>query len=381
MHNVYHTPAEDRGNWLAAATTHGREATAQAAALSTKPFRVRTIGRFDACAAPGGGEVQLMQTTAGLREAGLDARLWRPWEDSLNHDVDLLHFFGSRQDFLPLVEAARRNGKRVALSTIAWFDWRNAWRESAGWLARGRAAARYAVRAALPGLSSWRRRLYHTADLLLPNSQSEAEQLMRLFEVPAEKIRVVPNGFDERFALADDQAFTRRFGLRDFVLCVGRIEPRKNQLGLIRALRNSGQTLVILGDVVPGHEKYAATCRHEADSNVHFLGALGHNDPLLASAYAACRCLTLVGWYETPGLAALEAAATGTPLVLPRGGCAEEYFGPHAEYVLPHDLKQIHSAVLRAIERPRSAELSRLVADSFTWKQVAVATRAAYELQ
>lgn len=365
----------------ARANAHAGGAHFPVEARRVRSRKVRTVGRFDACTAPGGGEVQLAQTTAALRAAGVDARHWRPWDDSLADDVDLLHFFGSRREFLPLVEAARKQGKRVALSTIAWFDWRNAWREHSGLLSRTCAAARYALRAALPRLPSWRRRLYEAADVLLPNSQAEAEQLIRLFDVPAAKICVVPNGFDARFAHGDPTLFMRRFGLRDFVLCVGRIEPRKNQLGLIRALSGSGHPVVILGDAVPGREAYAEACRAAADENVSFINAIGHDDPLLASAYAACRCLALVGWYETPGLAALEAAATGAPLVLPRGGCAAEYFGPHAEYVMPNDLRRIRDAVTAASARPRSRELAELVAATFTWKQVAAATQAAYELE
>lgn len=359
-------------NRLAASRKPGPEA---------RSLSVRTVGRFDACAAPGGGEIQLAKTTAALAAMGCDARPWRPWEDDSFADIDVLHFFGSRPEFVPLVEAARHRGTRVALSTISWFDWRNTWREPRGLLARTAATARYALRSAMPQWSGWRRRLYEAADVLLPNSQAEAKQLMRLFQVPAAKVRVVPNGFDERFAAADARAFERRFGLRDFVLSVGRIEPRKNQLNLIRALGDSNHTLVIVGDVVPGHEAYGEACRLEAGSNVRFLPAFGHEDPLLASAYAACRCLALVGWYETPGLAALEAAATGTPLVVPQGGCAAEYFGPQAEYVPPGDLKRIRAAIEAAVAKPRSPALAALVAGAFTWNQVAITTRAAYELE
>ena len=112
---------------------------------------------------------------------------------------------------------------------------------------------------------------------------------------------------------------------------------------------------------------------------MQFLAGLNHNDPLLASAYAACGCLTLTSWYETPGLVALEAAMSGTPLVLPRGGCAREYFGDLASYVSPGDEQGIRRAVLDALAAGRSPQLASLVREHFTWRTAAWVTREAYE--
>ncbi|MBL9093948.1 MAG: glycosyltransferase family 4 protein [Planctomycetaceae bacterium] len=343
------------------------------------PRRIRTAARFDAWQAPGGGEIQMAATERYLRALGNDVRAWRPWEDDDLAAGDVVHFFGSRPEFVAPLEALRRRGVATVVSTIAWFDWRNTIREPGRAVKRLAACVRYAARAALPNLNSWRRRLYHSADLLLPNSQAEAEQLLRLFQVPAQRIRVVPNGVDERFAAARPEEFRERFGTEPFVLCPGRIEPRKNQLELVRALRGSGRRLVILGDAVPGQERYAAACRRAADDDTLFLGRLRHDDPLLASAYAACRAVVIPSWFETPSLAALEASLTGTPLVLPRGGCAREYFGSHAEYVGPGNLAALRAAVERAIEKPRSPELADLVSNTFTWRHVALATQEAYE--
>jgi len=111
---------------------------------------------------------------------------------------------------------------------------------------------------------------------------------------------------------------------------------------------------------------------------VQFVPRLGHHDPLLASAYAACGCLVLASWFETPGLVALEAGMSGTPLVLPEGGCAREYFGPLAAYVRPNDLPGIRRAVLDALARGRSQTLAELVRTSFSWKAAARVTREAY---
>ncbi|MBN2216308.1 MAG: glycosyltransferase [Pirellulales bacterium] len=340
-------------------------------------LRVVAVPRSDAQRAPGGGEIQMTSTVAALRDLGVDATVWHPGEGELAR-ADCVHLFGSRPEHLPVVEAARRRGAPVVLSTIAWFDWADYWRGGSGLVGRAAAAARFAARAACPRLPSWRRRLYHSVDLLLPNSAAEAEQLSRYFGVPAERIRVVPNGADPRFGRCDPGAFVERFGVEGFVLCPGRIEPRKNQLGLIRAMRGIDTPLVILGRVVPGHEDYFEICRREAAGNVRFLDRLDHDDPLLGSAYAACGCLALASWFETPGLVALEAALSGTPLVLPDGGCAAEYFGSHARYVRPGDVAGIRRAVLGALAAGRSRALAEHVRERFSWDAAAKATLDGY---
>jgi glycosyltransferase involved in cell wall biosynthesis len=214
--------------------------------------------------------------------------------------------------------------------------------------------------------------------LLLPNSNAEADQLMRLFQVSAKRIHVVPNGADPRFADADGEEFIKYYGLRDFVLSVGRIEPRKNQLGLLRALKGTGIPIVVMGDPVPENKAYHVACLREAGSNVRFIGRLDHDDPLLASAYGACRCLALTSWFETPGLVALEAAMSGVPLVLPRGGSAHEYFGDQALYVGSENLPEIRSAVQTAFNSDRNYDLALRVREQFTWESVAKTTQLAY---
>ncbi|MHC4179244.1 MAG: glycosyltransferase [Planctomycetota bacterium] len=339
---------------------------------------VLLVGKLAAMDAPGGGEVQMLALARALRSVGVTARLRRPWEDLLS-GVDCLHLFGSVPEHLSVVEAARRHNLPVVLSTIAWFQLSSYWREPRPLLGRLAACAKFMARSACPGLPSWRRRLYREVDLLLPNSQAEAEQLVRYFLVPPERIQVVPNGADERFAAADPEPFARLVGSGKFVLCAGRIEPRKNQLGLLRAMRGTGVPVVVLGDVVPGHERYLAECRRAAGRQVRFIPRIDHHDPLLASAYAACGCLVLASWYETPGLVALEAALSGTPLVLPRHGSASEYFGPLAAYVRPGDLPGIRRAVLAALARGRSPVLAELVRSNFSWNAAAQATREAYD--
>ena len=204
------------------------------------------------------------------------------------------------------------------------------------------ACARFAVRAACPALPSWRRRLYQCSrsaaaqlegrgratDPLLPRPGRAA-----FTSCPTAPTSVSPGPMPER--LSSDSACA--------ISCsrAGRIEPRKNQLGLIRAMRGTGVPIVVLGRRGAGTRGVpGGLSRARADRRCVSSAAWSTTTRCSAAAYAACGCLALASWFETPGLVALEAAMSGTPLVLPEGGCAREYFGDEADYVRPGDLRR-----------------------------------------
>ena len=226
---------------------------------------------------------------------------------------------------------------------------------------------------------SWRRRLYQSVDLLLPHTHAEAQQLLNYFRVPAPRVHIIPGAADPQLAAADPEPFAQLVGGRNFVLYLGPIEPRGNQLGFLWAMRASDVPVVVLGDVSPGYPWYLEECRHAAGPRVQFVQNLRRDDPLLASAYAACGCVVLGSWQESSCCAALEAGMSGTPLVLPEGSCAGEYFGRAAFYVNPRDLPGIRRAVSAALARGRSPSLAGHVQTYFSWNAVAKATRAAYD--
>jgi glycosyltransferase involved in cell wall biosynthesis len=208
----------------------------------------------------------------------------------------------------------------------------------------------------------------------------EADLMCRAYGLDSGRMHVVPNGVEERFVDAKPDQFVAKYGVRDFVLCVGRIDGRKNQLGLLRALRGLSAPIVIIGEPVLGQESYFEECRREAGPNVHFLGKIEHGSPLLASAYAAAGALVLPSYIETPGLCALEAGLAGTPLVITEQGCTREYFGEHARYVSPDSPEQIRSAVEAVLGNRKDARaLQERIHGRYLWKHAAEATRAGYE--
>jgi glycosyltransferase involved in cell wall biosynthesis len=213
---------------------------------------------------------------------------------------------------------------------------------------------------------------YEASDMLLPNSDGEGESIRRDLGVTT-PMTIVPNGVDpERFNQAGVP-----FDQRDIVLSVGRIDPHKNQLGLIRALRGSGKKLVIVGYEHPDHGVYAGECRSSGAGWVDFIDGVPHDE--LREVFARARVHALPSWFETTGLVSLEAALSGCSVVSTDRGHAHEYLGDRATYCDPADVKSIRHAVELAWQREPSPDLRQYVLDHFTWDHVARATYEAYE--
>jgi glycosyltransferase involved in cell wall biosynthesis len=328
--------------------------------------------------APGGGENQLVQTGRALSELGLPVRLFCPWTDRLD-GARLLHLFGMSREGLELARVARARGVRVVLSPICWYGPRSLRALAPDRWRAGLDLAKWGLRRAVAALPDWRRELIRLADAILPNSRAEADQLVRTFGAAPGRIRVVPNGVDPRFAAGSPDLFQSRFGAEEFVLFVGRVEPRKDVRGLVEAAGRAGLKLVVLGDAPPGYEGYRQECRKQAGSGVLWLGSVKPDDPLLASAYAASRVVALASWFETPGLAALEGALAGRAVVVTPYGCAREYFGDLALYARPGRPAELANALARAWREGPDPRLAGHVAGRFLWSHVARQTAEVYD--
>jgi glycosyltransferase involved in cell wall biosynthesis len=230
----------------------------------------------------------------------------------------------------------------------------------------------------MPRRGSWQSALYEAADLVLPNSNAEAQAIMRQFRLGAQRIHVVPHGVDPRLAEADPELFAGQFGVRDFVLYSGAIEPGNHQLGFLWAMSSLDVPVIVHGDARPGCSWYLDQCRRAAGGHVQFVPQLGMDDPLLASAYTACGCLVVSGSAGAAERIALAAGVSGSPLVLFEGGRGNEYFGHQAVYVQPDDVAGMRRGVLTALARKRSASLAEHVRTYFSWQAVAKVTREAY---
>ena len=328
----------------------------------------------------GGGEIQLLETKRELEKMGHKVTIW----EEENYEVDLsefdvFHNFNIHRVNLEFVSQAKKAGLPVAVSTIYWPGLKSILKWDRGVKVKAKnVAAELARTVRIPGLNK-AGEIIKKADILLPNSETEAAILKKQFGVDKGKIQVVPNGVDKRFASAKPGPFEKEFGLKDFVLYVGRIEERKNVLSLVKAMNGVDATLVVVGKAKQGSECYLRKCKEAASDNIKFLDPIPHKSKLLEGAYAACKVFCLPSWYETPGLAALEACLAGANIVVTQEGCAREYFGEFALYVNPASVENIKAKILEAIGKQGPKGLSEHIIKNFLWKNAAEKTATAYE--
>lgn len=218
------------------------------------------------------------------------------------------------------------------------------------------------------------RYLLQNVAVILPNSEAERNIIENRFGIARPAV-VVPNAVDaEAFDSTDKPPTDERTG----VLSVGRIEPRKNQLMLIRALRDTQVPLTLIGTAGRFNRRYARRCRAEAGGNTHFVE---HQDTAeLSVYYRKAHVHANVSWYETPGLASLEAGLCGCNLVVTSGGSTAEYFGKSVDYCRPQDTASIRAAIESGLSRQPSSELAGRIRDEYNWNTTAEATLRGYEL-
>lgn len=184
--------------------------------------------------------------------------------------------------------------------------------------------------------------------VVTPSAFSRAE-VVELLGADPERVRVVHGGVDARFGPHADAAAARAaLGLeRPYVLTVASRTARKNLAALdlaARRLAARGVELVAAGGDRPQFRG------EPPDAAVRSLGHV--DDALLPGLYAGAAAFVLPSLHEGFGLTALEALASGTPVVASDRGALPEVCGDAAQLVDPKQPWAIADALERALDDP-----------------------------
>ena len=352
-------------------------------------MRVAFIARSTLHTDPGGDTVQVLSTAKYLRKLGVEVDIKLSNETIDYNSYDLLHFFNIIRPADILKHTSP--GKPYVVSTVFVDYTEFEKKERKGWkgnlfrlLSPGLIEYTKAVGRFLKGNDKlvsreylWMghnrsvRKILHNAACLLPNSESEYRRLLETYGIP-KKYFVVPYAVDRQ--IFHPRPDTRR--QKNVVLCVARIEGRKNQLNLIRAINNTGYTLYLIGNPAPNQPGYYMECKKEAGQNIIFINNLPQAE--LVQYYQMATVHVLPSWFETAGLSSLEAATMGCNIVITDRGDAKDYFGDMATYCDPSSPESIRAAIDKAASGKADPALTEIINSKFTWEQAAFITNEAY---
>ena len=234
------------------------------------------------------------------------------------------------------------------------------------------------------------RRTVRRAAKILTGSEFSKWSILKVYgDLDEDKVVVVPNAAASEFRPLSREAAAaaveERFSLgAPFILSVGDLQPRKNQIGLIRAFARLVKAYPQFKQdlVLAGKETWFADQVHRAarDSGVsdriRFFGFVSDRD--LLQLYNACDLFVFPSFYEGFGLPALEAMACGRAVVCSHTSALPEVVDGAAILFDPYSTDQMVRAIadllLDSELRQRMERLGLQRAAHFSWQKTAQRT-------
>jgi glycosyltransferase involved in cell wall biosynthesis len=228
------------------------------------------------------------------------------------------------------------------------------------------------------------------ADRVIAVSQASADDIVRLLQVPVDRIDVALHGHTRNASVRamSVEEVRHSFGLGEsrLILTVGTRKPHKNVLGLIAALpevlEHEPRARLVLAGNPTAHEPelQAAVHHHGVADAVSLLPFV--DESALEGLYAAAECFVLPSFNEGFGLPVLEAMGRGVPVACSNVSALPEVAGDAARYFDPADSHQIGTALIDLLGdrglREQLAARGRAREVELTWGATAEATLDSY---
>lgn len=273
----------------------------------------------------GGGEYELLSVADGLRQYGIIADIYGPYSRSIEFYDVVLHF-SVHGGGLELLRMVKSHGKPVVL-------WPNLWADALN----------------IDAIDMLREHV-ELADYVAFKSAAEANNFTALVDVPeAKQVRCKAVADMCYLKSSPRRLFQELYGVQDYALWMGIIEPSKNQLSVIGPLKEHGIPLVMVGKY--RDKAYYNACRKLGGEDVLFIDSLPQRSEIVRSAFQNARFYVELS-LEPAGLSALEAGLSGCRMLLSDSEWSREHFLDYAEYVDPLSNISIGEGVERVLQRP-----------------------------
>ncbi len=367
-------------------------------------MRVLMQIRSNAFSLQGGDTLQLIKTKEGLIKKGHDVDVSLELKPDLKN-YDVIHLFNITrvQETFIQSQNAKKQNKPIVLSTIYWpnneFEKNNGGLGLRGFFGRTlsidqiermKAIAKFLVLnqrdegtkyLITHSYRKMQQQILDSADVFLPNAMEEMNQIKHHLNFVANQddVVVVPNAIDNDLVKISDDIYSGKYDkYKNWIVCVGRIDPRKNQLKLLESLEGTDYKLLLIGKCSNGQKNYFQKVMKKIknNKNIEYLDHVPNNE--LYQIYKACKVSVLPSWYETPGLVSLEAASMRCNIVVSEKGTTKDYFGNYAFYCDITNPFSIREQIDKAFNTPFDENFRDYILKNYTWNKAAMETEKGY---
>jgi len=230
------------------------------------------------------------------------------------------------------------------------------------------------------------------ADKIVAVSKFIKNQLIERFVLEEEKVRVIYHGLDRKFNVdiseEETKEIQRKFSLpSSFLLFVGTLEPRKNLLNLVEALKIVHEKyrkipLVLVGRKGQDYGKVVTKIEKlNLEPWISLTGYVPEKD--LKSFYSSAEVFVFPSFREGFGLPLLEAMSCGVPIVASSAPAIPEIAKDAALYFDPYEPEDIADKIILALKdnelRQRMVENGEKRVLDFDWAAAAAETLEFYQ--
>jgi glycogen synthase len=236
--------------------------------------------------------------------------------------------------------------------------------------------------AAINAIEWW---LTYQAREVIACSKFMIREIVSGFELPIEKVHLVPNGVDPAvWKVPTAEAPPRE----QLVVAWGRVQYEKGFQVLVRAIAELRQRLPEVRCIIAGRGSYLPELQTQIDVEgatdaIELAGFVPDDE--LHSILQRAGCVIIPSLYEPFGIVALEGMAAGAPTIVARtGGLAEIVDGTDAGLLFePGNHHELAAQIETVLTNPAIAAKMRknaatLIDDHYTWTAIAASTVKVY---
>ena len=219
------------------------------------------------------------------------------------------------------------------------------------------------------------------ADLLLTVSDYSKGAIARHFKIPYSNIAITPNGVSSFFANKVEKLIDikKRYNLDKYILCVGRIEPRKNHIFLTKAfeelhLWEKGYDLVLIGKKEKfenSFDRYLNGLSQNVTDHIKIIEQVDNDE--LKVFYKEASLFVFPSLAEGFGIPPIEAVLSGTPCLCSNATAMQDFSFLGRRLFDPKNINELKEKILYELslkDKGYGAEVEQ-IERLYNWRNIA----------